>query len=70
MADAPKATASGAAVTDGTAKTTKAERTPLSISLPTPLAQTLRDEADKRVVNLSLLVEKALERFLPTLPEV
>lgn len=63
MADAtPKPVA---AVPD---KPAKPERVPLSISIPAELAERLRKEADDRVVNVSLLVAKALEEYLPNLP--
>lgn len=48
--------------------TQKPKRTALSISLPPDLATKLQQEADTRLVNPSLLVERAVRAFLPTLP--
>lgn len=48
----------------------KIKRTALSISLPPDLAARLAKEADARLVNASLLVEKAVAAYLPTLSPI
>lgn len=47
--------------------TDKPKRVAKNISLPPSLAAKLEAEADKRLLNPSLLVEKALERFFEAL---
>lgn len=49
-------------------KATKPKRTSLSVSLPPDLAAKLQGEADARMLNASLLVERAVAAYLPTLP--
>lgn len=48
----------------------KAKRTPFSISLPPDLAAQLTHEAETRMLNPSLLVERAIAAYLPTLPKL
>lgn len=51
--------------------TPKAEKVPritTSVTLPAELAVKLRSEADERLVSPSLIVQRALEAYLPTLP--
>lgn len=47
---------------------TKPKRTSMSVSLPPELASKLQSEAESRLLNASLLVERALAAYLPTLP--
>ena len=49
-------------------KVAKPKRTSLSISLPPELGARLVQEADARMLNTSLLVERAVAAYLPTLP--
>lgn len=44
------------------------KRASMSLSLPAELKKKLYAEAEARVLNPSVLVEKALEKYLPTLP--
>lgn len=46
----------------------KPKRAQRSISLPPALDAKLQTEADGRLLNASLLVERALAAYLPTLP--
>lgn len=48
----------------------KVERESVSFSLPKTMVATLRAEADTRIVSPSLLAEKAIAAYLPTLPAV
>lgn len=46
----------------------KAVRSQRSVTLPPALNTKLQQEADTRMINPSLLVERALAAYLPTLP--
>lgn len=46
----------------------KPKRASRSISLPPELDAKLQAEADSRLLNPSLLVERAVAQYLPTLP--
>lgn len=46
----------------------KPEKAGLSVRLPSALVEQVRQEADDRVVSPAVLVQKALEAYLPTLP--
>lgn len=48
----------------------KPKRMQMSISLPPELGARLAREAQARLLNPSLLVEKAVAAFLPTLPPI
>lgn len=48
--------------------TPKPRRVPLSVSLPPDLSAKLLHEAEQRYIAPTLLVERALLAFLPTLP--
>lgn len=48
----------------------KPKRTQRSISLPPALDAKLQTEADERMINASLLVERAVAAYLPTLPSL
>lgn len=50
--------------------TAKVKRVPMSISLPPELGARLVREAESRLLNPSLLVEKAVAAYLPTLPPI
>lgn len=50
--------------------TTPKDRTQVSVTIKTPLAERLDAEADARVVGKSLLVEKALEFYFAALPPI
>ena len=49
---------------------TKPKRAQRSISLPPALDEKLQAEADARLLNPSLLVERALAAYLPSLPSL
>lgn len=48
----------------------KVKRVSRSISFPEKLSNELEKEAEARMISPSVLVEKAVERFLPTLPKI
>lgn len=49
---------------------TKPKRVAIACSLPPDLAAKLQREADERMLAPSLLIEKAVAAFLPTLPSL
>lgn len=44
------------------------KRIAIACTLPPDLADRLKGEADARMIHTSLLIEKAVAAFLPTLP--
>lgn len=51
-------------------QTPKPKRSQRSVTLPPALDAKLQEEADARLLNPSLLVERALAAYLPTLPNM
>lgn len=50
------------------APSTKPKRVAVACTLPPDLAAKLKSEADARLLNASLIVERALTMYLPLLP--
>lgn len=48
----------------------KPKRAQRSVTLPEALDAQLQHEADERMLNASIIVERALAAYLPTLPEL